>query len=88
MGCHDFLQGLPNPGIEPASLTSPALAGGFFTISAAALTLVQCLAQMFPLLGTFSDLPALSPVAGLMEPPSLISVHNYIFQNPFKHFFN
>ena len=22
---------LPNPGIEPASLTSPALAGGFFT---------------------------------------------------------
>ena len=26
---------LPNPGIEPASLTSPALAGRFFTISAA-----------------------------------------------------
>ena len=25
---------LPNPGIEPASLTSPALAGGFFTASA------------------------------------------------------
>ena len=25
---------LPNPGIEPASLTSPALAGGFFTTSA------------------------------------------------------
>ena len=25
---------LPNPGIEPASLISPALAGGFFTISA------------------------------------------------------
>ena len=24
---------LPNPGIEPASLTSPALAGGFFTTS-------------------------------------------------------
>ena len=22
---------LPNPGIQPASLTSPALAGGFFT---------------------------------------------------------
>ena len=25
---------LPNPGIEPASLMSPALAGGFFTTSA------------------------------------------------------
>ena len=25
---------LPHPGIEPASLTSPALAGGFFTLSA------------------------------------------------------
>ena len=25
---------LPDPGIEPASLVSPALAGGFFTISA------------------------------------------------------
>ena len=25
---------LPHPGIEPASLTSPALAGGFFTTSA------------------------------------------------------
>ena len=25
---------LPDSGIEPASLTSPALAGGFFTISA------------------------------------------------------
>ena len=26
---------LPDPGIEPASLMSPALAGGFFTTSAA-----------------------------------------------------
>ena len=26
---------LPNPGIEPTSLMSPALAGGFFTTSAA-----------------------------------------------------
>ena len=26
--------GLPDPGIEPTSLTSPALAGGFFTASA------------------------------------------------------
>ena len=30
-GCHFLLQDLPNPGIEPASLTSPALAGRFFT---------------------------------------------------------
>ena len=35
MGCHAFLQGnRPNPGIEPVSLTSPALAGGFFTTGA------------------------------------------------------
>ena len=27
------LGNLPNPGIEPVSLTSPALAGGFFTTS-------------------------------------------------------
>ena len=30
MGCHFLLQGnLPNPGIEPTSAASPALAGGF-----------------------------------------------------------
>ena len=34
MGCHALLQGnLPDPGIEPESLTSSALAGGFFTTS-------------------------------------------------------
>ena len=33
VGCHFFLQGLYNPGIEPASLTSPPLACGFFTTS-------------------------------------------------------
>ena len=32
VGCHFLLQGnLPDPGIEPISLASPALAGGFFT---------------------------------------------------------
>ena len=32
MSCHFLLQGdLPNPGIELVSLTSPALAGRFFT---------------------------------------------------------
>ena len=35
MGCHALLQGnLPDPGIEPASVRSPALAGRFFTASA------------------------------------------------------
>ena len=34
VGCHFLLQGdLPDPGIEPRSLKSPALAGGFFTSS-------------------------------------------------------
>ena len=34
VGCNDLLQDLPNPGIELASLTSPAIAGRFFTPSA------------------------------------------------------
>ena len=40
MTAHWILEGvptpgdLPNPGIEPASLVSPALAGSFFTTSA------------------------------------------------------
>ena len=34
LGCHALLRGdLPNPGIKPASLTSPALVGGLFTTS-------------------------------------------------------
>ena len=31
---HDFGTQLPNPWVEPASLVSPALAGGFFTTNA------------------------------------------------------
>ena len=37
VGCHALLPNpgdLPNPGMEPMSLLSPALAGGFFTITA------------------------------------------------------
>ena len=35
MGYHTLLQGIfPDPGIEPASLTSPTLTGRFFTASA------------------------------------------------------
>ena len=30
VGCHALLQDLPDPGIEPVSLRSPALAGRFF----------------------------------------------------------
>ena len=35
VACHFLLQGhLPDPGIEPVSLLSPALTGWFFTTSA------------------------------------------------------
>ena len=34
VGCHALPRALPNPGIKPASLRSPALVGGFFTTSA------------------------------------------------------
>ena len=37
---------LPNPGIESASLTSPALAGGFFTTSAIWETLHSCISSL------------------------------------------
>ena len=33
MGCHALLRGSSNPDIEPESLWSPALVGGFFTTS-------------------------------------------------------
>ena len=35
VGCHAFLQDLPDPGLKPMSFKSPALAGMFFTTSAA-----------------------------------------------------
>ena len=31
VGCYAFFRGLPDPGIEPMSLKSPAQAGRFFT---------------------------------------------------------
>ena len=34
VGCHALPGDLPNPGIKPASLTAPALAGEFFTTGA------------------------------------------------------
>ena len=38
-----FSRDLPDPGIEPMSLMTPALAGGFFTTSATWESLEQCL---------------------------------------------
>ena len=41
--CHFLLQGhLPGPGIEPASLMSPALAGGFFTTGTMWEAYIEC----------------------------------------------
>ena len=40
------LEELPNPGIDPTSLMSPALAGGFFTTSAAWEARVVC--ELYP----------------------------------------
>ena len=34
VGCHAFLQALPDAGLKPTSFKSPALAGMFFTTSA------------------------------------------------------
>ena len=64
VGCHALLQGnLPNPGIKVASVTSPALAGGFFTIcaiwEAPNTRVVSCslLQGIFPTQGSNSGLP-------------------------------
>ena len=38
VGCHALLQGIFPPGIEPTSLRSPALPGGFFTTTSPSLS--------------------------------------------------
>ena len=38
---------LPNPGIEPTSLISPALAGGFFTTPATWSVIHNCIYKTF-----------------------------------------
>jgi len=47
VGYHFFLQwgqgGLQNPGIEPTSPVSPALAGGFFTTGATYRNGIKCI---------------------------------------------
>ena len=61
LGCRFLLQGnLPNPGIKPASLVSPALAGGFFT---------NCATQEASLEGENR-----SQLSGLTEPSSLMDL--------------
>ena len=64
---------LPDPGIEPASLMSPALAGRFFTTSATIYSFVTALLWIkFKVLTTdVKVLPDLAPC----YPPDLISFH-------------
>ena len=59
---------LPDPGIQPMSLASPALAGGFFTTSAAK-PLRLCLVAPLPRV-SLTDQPACPPVS-LLPSPSL-----------------
>ena len=61
---------LPDPGIEPLSLTSPALAGGFFTtlttwkgVCYAAKSLQSCPTLCDPIDGS----PPGSPVPGILQ---------------------
>ena len=62
---------LPNPGIEPASLTSPALIGGFFaasvTSAAAAKSLQSCPILCDPIDGS----PPGSSVPGILQARTL-----------------
>ena len=63
---------LPDLGIKPASLASPALAGGFFitvphTAAAAARSLQSCLTLCDPIEGS----PPGSPVPGILQARTL-----------------
>ena len=79
-GCHFLLQGIfQTPGIEPSSLLSPTLAGGFFTSStiwllvknyaaaAAAKSLQSCLTLCDPTDGS----PPGCPVPGILQARTL-----------------
>ena len=81
MGSHFLLQGnLPNLGIEPASLLSPALTGGFFTtvppgktlmgVAAAAASLQSCPTLCDPRDGS----PPGFPVPGILQARTLEGV--------------
>ena len=48
---------LPDPGIEPSSLMSPALGGGFFTTSAMTMILDNALSFLPPWLSSLNPWP-------------------------------
>ena len=63
-----FSQDLPDPGTEPTSLMSLALAGGFFTTAAAAAKSLQsCLTLCDPIDGS----PPGSPIPGILQARTL-----------------
>ena len=66
---------LPNPGIEPRSLMSPALAGGFFTTSTTCQATYHVLnaMQLLKVILTTADV-ALCPVVGREERTSKCKV--------------
>ena len=69
-----FSRDLPHPGTEPASLTSPALAGGFFTTSASWEALILEWVAMssswdLPNPGITPRSPTLQADSSLSEPP-------------------
>ena len=69
---------LPNPGIEPASLMSPALAGGFFTISTTwgALQQIQANANMDSI-----PTPPFN-IKGLFYPQQCLLPFSFLFFTP------
>ena len=58
---------LPNPGIEPTSLMSPALAGGFFTASATWRAQTMCYLCSNPAVASISFRENFSPYNGMPE---------------------
>ena len=67
LSCFSWVQLCFNPGMEPASLTSPAVAGGFFTTAAAAKSLQSCLTLCDPIAGS----PPSSAVPGILQARTL-----------------
>ena len=68
MGCLLLPGDLPDTGIKPASLTSPALAGGFFTTSATWEALNQLYVDIYPLP------PLIPPLWVITEPQAELPV--------------
>ena len=62
-------EGLPNPGIEPVSFISPALANGFFTTAAAAAA--KSLQSCPTLCNPIDSSPPGSPVPGILQARTL-----------------